>query len=64
MDQEKKSPLITIIKDGPLKVTGNFTLLKENNFPVESGNEVYLCRCGRSSNKPFCDGSHRHVFKA
>lgn len=59
MDQEKKSPLITIIKDGPLKVTGNFTLLKENNFPVDSGSEVYLCRCGKSSKKPFCDGSHR-----
>ncbi|MFO7756291.1 MAG: CDGSH iron-sulfur domain-containing protein [Bacteroidales bacterium] len=60
MSQDKPTtPVITIIKNGPLKVAGSFTLLKENNFPVESGSEVYLCRCGKSSKKPFCDGSHR-----
>jgi len=59
MNENNKAPVITIIKSGPLKVSGNFTILKENNYPVESGSEVYLCRCGKSSNKPFCDGSHR-----
>ena len=59
MEEKSKAPVITIIKGGPLKVSGDFTLLKENNFPVESGSEVFLCRCGKSSNKPFCDGSHR-----
>ena len=63
MEENKRSPVITIIKNGPLKVAGNFTLLKENNFPVESASEVYLCRCGKSSNKPFCDGSHREAVK-
>lgn len=63
MEEKKESPVITIIKDGPLKVTGNFTLLKNNNFPVESGSKVYLCRCGKSSRKPFCDGSHKKNLK-
>ena len=26
---------------------------------VKSGKTVYWCRCGRSSNQPFCDGSHK-----
>ncbi len=59
MEEKNKPPVITIIKNGPLKVSGDFTLLKENNFPVESGKVVFLCRCGKSSRKPFCDGSHR-----
>ncbi|HKL67571.1 MAG TPA: CDGSH iron-sulfur domain-containing protein [Bacteroidales bacterium] len=59
MEGKKNIPVITIIKDGPLKVSGDFTLLKENRFPVESGSEVWLCRCGKSSRKPFCDGSHK-----
>ncbi|MBS0011106.1 MAG: CDGSH iron-sulfur domain-containing protein [Bacteroidales bacterium] len=61
MKDKDRSPVITILKNGPLKVAGDFTLLKENNFPLETGSEAYLCRCGRSGNKPFCDGSHRKV---
>ena len=26
---------------------------------VESGKTYYLCSCGKSSNPPFCDGSHQ-----
>jgi CDGSH-type Zn-finger protein len=28
---------------------------------IETGEKVFLCRCGASKNKPFCDGSHRRV---
>jgi CDGSH-type Zn-finger protein len=26
---------------------------------VKAGEEVWWCRCGRSKNQPFCDGSHK-----
>lgn len=49
----------TIIKNGPVKVTGKFVLTGSDgkHLSVE-GEEVSLCRCGGSKNKPFCDGSH------
>ena len=39
------------LADAPLQRASGET------FPTESG--VYLCRCGGSNNKPFCDGTHR-----
>jgi CDGSH-type Zn-finger protein len=42
--------------DGPYVVTGDFSL-EARGAPHDS-RSVVLCRCGRSSNKPFCDGSH------
>jgi len=33
-----------------------------NEFAIPSGKDnIALCRCGHSKNKPFCDGSHRQV---
>ena len=50
---------IRIIKNGPLKVTGNFVLKGPEGVPVEIKDPTFLCRCGASANKPFCDGAHR-----
>jgi CDGSH-type Zn-finger protein len=48
------------LKNGPLEVSGSVQLLDADGKPVPAGDDpVYLCRCGRSSNKPFCDGSHK-----
>lgn len=43
---------------GPLWVRGNIPVVSADGAPYEVRNRVTLCRCGRSSNKPFCDGSH------
>lgn len=48
------------LKDGPVEVSGELTLVAPDGSegpPDES--PVYLCRCGRSTTKPFCDGSHK-----
>ena len=59
-----KNPVtITIFHDGPYEVVGPFTLQDEdgNLLEVEAGEPVYLCRCGNSHTKPFCDGTHDDI---
>ncbi len=43
---------------GPLWVRGSIPIESSDGEPYEIRNRVTLCRCGRSENKPFCDGSH------
>jgi CDGSH-type Zn-finger protein len=43
---------------GPLWVRGGIPLIAADGFAYEVRNRMTLCRCGASSNKPFCDGSH------
>jgi len=49
---------VTAIKDGPLMLKGNVTLIAGSGRSAWQGQQVALCRCGASKNKPFCDGSH------
>jgi len=46
---------------GPLWVRGGIPIESADGTLYEIRHRVTLCRCGRSSNKPFCDGSHREV---
>jgi len=54
---------ITRIPDGPLKVEGDIPLVdtEGNAVPTREGAPYFLCRCGASQNKPFCDGTHKRV---
>ena len=45
--------------DGPLKVIGPLEVCSGTGRTVTRSNENFLCRCGGSANKPFCDGTHR-----
>jgi CDGSH-type Zn-finger protein/uncharacterized Fe-S cluster protein YjdI len=47
--------------DGPLKLSGAHEVVSGTGRTVVRGTESYLCRCGASKNKPFCDGSHRKI---
>ena len=48
-------------KDGPLKVIGNLEVVSGTGHTINRVTETWLCRCGQSKNKPYCDGSHRKV---
>lgn len=43
---------------GPIWVRGGIQVESADGKPYEIRNRVTLCRCGKSSNKPFCDSSH------
>jgi CDGSH-type Zn-finger protein len=57
---------ITPYRDGPLLVRGPFRILDQDGNPIEVDRRtVALCRCGKSRNRPFCDGTHQLVrFRA
>lgn len=53
---------IEVTRNGSYHVTGPITLVDhQGNEIVVDGEDIWLCRCGQSNTKPFCDGSHRRV---
>ena len=68
-----KDKKIRIIKDGPYLVEGGIPLIEkiirndghENYYEIGRtfavGEEYLLCSCGKSSTKPFCDGTHAAI---
>ncbi len=56
---------ITVRKDGPYLVSGAVELRDADGNPYPAEETLALCRCGASTNKPFCDGTHsRTGFQA
>jgi uncharacterized Fe-S cluster protein YjdI len=49
---------IRVLRNGPYRVDGNVQLRAEDGSIIDTEACFILCRCGRSGNKPFCDGSH------
>lgn len=45
--------------NGPLLLSGNFSIMASSGRVAWTGTKAALCRCGQSKNKPFCDGAHK-----
>lgn len=64
MLEPKLAPAISAVQDpindcrGPLWVQGGIEIERANGDKYEVRNRVTLCRCGESTNQPYCDGSH------
>ncbi len=52
---------VTPTPNGSLKVEGELEIYNAEGVLVFRGNKTFLCRCGGSQNKPFCDGSHARI---
>jgi CDGSH-type Zn-finger protein len=57
-------PSLGLIEDtdkkvsGPIWVRGGIPVISADGKTYEIRNRMTLCRCGRSDNKPFCNGAH------
>lgn len=52
---------ISVQANGPLQVEGRFEIRSPADQVIFVGTEAAFCRCGHSSNKPFCDGTHSKI---
>jgi CDGSH-type Zn-finger protein len=52
---------VAAVQDGPLWVRGGVRITGADGKDYEVRNRVTLCRCGASTNKPFCDGTHQEI---
>jgi CDGSH-type Zn-finger protein/uncharacterized Fe-S cluster protein YjdI len=54
---------IELFPNGPLLVRGDVEVQDSDGATLLTDTRVALCRCGRSDNKPLCDGSHDEGFE-
>lgn len=53
---------VTVTENGPYKVQGPLEIYDHQGNEVRGAKDpVMLCRCGGSTNKPFCDGTHSRI---
>lgn len=53
-------PNVLIVRpDGPLQFEGDIILKDADGQVLQQGEEAWLCRCGQSQHRPFCDGTHK-----
>ena len=52
---------IRVFLNGPYEVSGDIELNINDEMNLSNDDPYYLCRCGASENKPFCDGSHKKI---
>nr|WP_294861995.1 (4Fe-4S)-binding protein [uncultured Fluviicola sp.] len=50
--------IVEALPNGPLLVYGNITVKHAGSEEVKESKVTAFCRCGASSNKPYCDGTH------
>jgi CDGSH-type Zn-finger protein len=60
MSSDNKKPQIKPIPDGPCEVK-EIREISSKDGSIEIESTAYLCRCGQSMNKPFCDGKHKET---
>jgi CDGSH-type Zn-finger protein len=52
---------ITPSLNGPYLISGTIRLTDVDGREIPHPDQMALCRCGHSSNKPFCDGTHATI---
>jgi uncharacterized Fe-S cluster protein YjdI len=53
--------VVNVKARGPLAIVGPVDVVGPDGTVLETADRVFLCRCGQSGSKPFCDGTHKKV---
>ena len=61
MSEETSTTNIEVFSNGPIRIPGPCTVALADGSTEEKEKDVFLCRCGASSNKPYCDGTHKRI---
>lgn len=61
LDLIPETNTIRIIENGPLYLSGDIRIVTMEEVELLKDTRIAMCRCGQSSNKPFCDNSHMQV---
>lgn len=56
-----KPTSIRIMRDGPIVVEGQFSIIGSDDQKLRPTTMTSFCRCGASRNMPYCDGTHRKI---
>ena len=57
----KEEQIVEVVQNGPLMVYGNIKVKNHDGVETSKHRTTAFCRCGASSNKPYCDGSHKTI---
>ncbi len=49
---------VEVLENGPLLVYGTLNVVAKDGTSETKNKTTAFCRCGQSSNKPYCDGAH------
>jgi CDGSH-type Zn-finger protein len=60
-DEPGLDPTVRLLEDGPLWVVGGVQLRSSDGTDRGVAHRATLCRCGSSSNRPFCDRTHERI---
>jgi CDGSH-type Zn-finger protein len=58
MKKNNEKPSMLFLENGPIQVSGSVQILGQYG-EKHTEEAIYLCRCGGSKNKPYCDGTHK-----
>ena len=60
----ENTPIIDVSDNGPILITGPVNIKYKGSQELKESKTIAFCRCGLSSKKPYCDGTHkREGFK-
>ena len=59
--EESRTQIFINPKSGSIRISGDVDFIDAEGSVIRSESNVKLCGCGRSKDKPYCDGSHKEI---